>query len=340
MAGDDDPDATRDWYGLHVYRYGRQDEFLVDGLAPVLAPLRASGAVTDWFFLRYWQGGHHVRVRLRLRPDDARPVLDEVTAKLAAYLAETPDAGDFDADEFRAAQPTMAALEGEQVDEIQPPDTIVPMPYVPELAKYGGPRGVAIAERFFCRSSDIALDTVRRCAGSSSKRLGSGFSMMVRGMCAAELSPERMAAFFAHYCRLWSPYTFDRFLDAWPDLLRARADAMRSHVAGLLSQVAALGADPFHAAVRDAWQEVRKAGPEVLDAVTLAGADATAERRERVLLVSYLHTHNNRLGLIPEHEAFLGYLGHHVLSEHAGVPPEADLLSSVRAHRQRRLAAI
>src|SRR5690625_1602045 len=131
--------------------------------------------------------------------------------------------------------------------------------------------------------------------------------MMLRGMAATGMSAEEMAGFFAHYCGLWSAYAFDVFLDTWPDLLSARRDSMRQHTEKVLT--AGEPTDPFGSAVATAWAQVQQARNEVLPEVTLLGPDADEQRRGRVLLVSYLHTHNNRLGLIPEHEAFLGYLG-------------------------------
>lgn len=331
-------DDARVWRALHVHRYAQQDEFLLDGLAPVLRPLRESGAVSRFFFLRYWQGGHHLRVRLRVAESDADAVLDEVAGKLRAYLDEVPAAGEFDATEFHVeAQPTMASLEGAAAEPIQPPDTIRRVGYEPEYAKYGGPAGVAIAEEWFGHSSDIVLDALRRTGGKSSKRLGLGFGMMLRGLCATGISPAEMAAFFAHYCVLWSPYVFDGFLDAWPELLAERGEPLRAHTEAVLAHQDAIADDPMYLGVANTWRRVREAGGTVLDRVTLAGSDADHARRERVLLVSYLHTHNNRFGLIPELEAFLGYLGHHVLSSCAGTPPEDGLLDRVRAHRAQRL---
>lgn len=325
------------WRALHVHRYADQDGLLTDGVAPVLGPLRESGAVDGWFFLRYWQGGHHVRLRLRVAVAEAEAVVEEVAGKLRAHLAENPAAEEFDAAEFsREAQPTMASLEGAAAEEIHPPDTIRRVAYVPELDKYGGPEGVRIAEDYFGASSDIVLDALRRTGGRPSKRIGMGYAMMLRGLCATDLTPAEVAAFFAHYCVLWSPYAFDGFLDAWPGLLREHRVRLHAHTAAVLANPAALDGDPLHTAVGEAWRRVRTAGAAVLDRVLLAGPGAPPARRAQVLLVSYLHTHNNRFGLIPELEAFLGYLGHHVLSECAGVPADTGLDERVRVHRAQR----
>lgn len=327
------------WRALHVYRYADQDGFLADGLAPVLAQLSASGVLRRSFFLRYWQGGHHVRVRLLLVPAEADAVLGDAAARLRGWLAEVPDGAAFDAEEFsRDAQPTLAALEGETAAAALPPDAVCEMPYEPEYGKYGGPLGVAIAEEFFHRSSAVVLAVLPGVAGASRRRLGAGFSTMLRGLRAAGLTVADMAEFFAHYCVLWSPYVFDRFLDSWPELLAARRPALLLHAEAVLARTDPQD-DPFGAAVRDARAAVCEAANDVLPAVTLLGDQAPDERRRQALLTSYLHTHNNRLGLTPEQEAYLGYLGHHVLSGCAGRAPSPDLLPDLLNHRAERLAA-
>ncbi|MFE3326098.1 lantibiotic dehydratase C-terminal domain-containing protein [Streptomyces sp. NPDC059176] len=330
-----------EWYGLHVHRYTGQDDFLVDAVAPALTPLYRQGELDRAFFLRYWQGGHHIRLRLRLTaadPQRRERTFDDVVDRLAAQLEASPGGYGFDPDAFREAQTTMAALESEAPDELRPPDSLHRVPYAPEYDKYGGTEGVAIAERFFDRSSAVALAALRSIGGSSAKRLGAAFSMMLRGLSAARLSPAETAAFFAHYCVVWSPYVFDQFLDTWPDLLEQRQGAAARHAERLLAGGRPAD-DPFAVAVGEAWAGLTAASATVLPAVTLGGARAPAERRKQIVLLSYLHTHNNRLGLIPEQEAFLGCLGHHVVSACAGLVPAADLLDRVRDHRRERLAA-
>jgi thiopeptide-type bacteriocin biosynthesis protein len=312
------------WYSLHVHRYDRQDEMLVDAVAPLLDRLRPDGH----FFLRYWKGGHHVRLRLW----GPAALADTAAATLRDYCARQPAGAGFDVAAFRQAQLTMAALEDEQTDDIQPPDTVRATAYEPEHGKYGGPAGVAAAERFFRVSSDAVLAELPRLVDRPARRLGVAFATMLRALTAAGHSPADAARFFADYCLLWSPYVFDAFLATWPRLLAAHAPALSRHAAALL---AAAEPGPVGAAVRAA---LTAADHDVLAAVTLAGPDAPPRRRRQVLLTSYLHTHNNRLGLIPQQEALLGYLGHHVLSEHAGTPADPGLMDRLTRHRAARLA--
>ncbi|MFJ1745730.1 lantibiotic dehydratase C-terminal domain-containing protein [Streptomyces sp. NPDC088116] len=338
------------WYGLHIHRYTDQDTFLTDAVAPAVAPLYGTGEIDRAFFLRYWQGGHHIRLRFRLTghaPESGERAVRDVADRLSAHLAAFPGGYGYAPEEFRAAQATMAALESEATDELRPPDSVHRVPYVPEYGKYGGEAGVDIAERFFDRSSAVALAALAGIGGSSAKRLGTAFSAMLRGLSAARLSPAGMRDFFAHYCVVWSPYVFDQFLDTWPDLLRQRRDTAAAYAGRLLgppnpgpsSSPDTSSADPFGRAVGEAWRALTESAGTVLPAVTLGGPDAPARRRQQIVLLSYLHTHNNRLGLIPEQESFLGYLGHHVVSDCAGLDPSPELLDRVREHRRERLGA-
>ncbi|MFI5931977.1 lantibiotic dehydratase C-terminal domain-containing protein [Actinoplanes sp. NPDC051494] len=325
------------WSSLHVHRFGGQDDLLTDAVAPVLARLREQDRVRRAFFLRYWEGGHHVRIRVRTPRAQAAAVTAELTADLTRHLREHPDDVPFDLDEFhREAQPTMAALEGVPAGPMYPPGTVRAAAYEPEPGKYGGPAGVAIAERFFDRSSTVVLAALPRLTERPARRLGLAFTMMLRGLCAAGLTPGQIAAFFSHYCRLWSPYVFDEFLDTWPALLAERRAAVTEQAHRIL---AGPHRDAYSSAVGDAVNAAH-ADPTVLPAVTLAGPDAGPVRRRDVLLASYLHTHNNRLGLSPEREALLGFLGHHVATACAGTPADPDLIDRIRTHRARRLATL
>ena len=330
--------ADHRWHSLHVHRYVDQDAFLAQALAPAVGKLVASGMLARFFFLRYWQGGSHIRVRLYLPDDAAADAVEQLTADLLAYFAEHPGAdGGRERERLAQAQPLLAGLEDERQLELRPADSVWPAEYAPETAKYGGREGVRIAEDCFHASSETALAALPALVAAPARRLGHAFACMVRSLHAVGMSPAEMAAFFAHYCMYWAPYVFDRFLDAWPDLLARQAAALRARAELLTSAEA--GSEPFAAAVRRAWTTVHAHAERILPEVALAGPDAPDDRRARVVLTGYLHTHNNRLGLIPEQEAFLGFLGHHVLSPEPE-RPATEMQQAVRAQRERRTQAI
>jgi thiopeptide-type bacteriocin biosynthesis protein len=330
--------TDRRWHSVHVHRYVRQDDFLVECVAPMVAALRERSAIDRFFFLRYWRGGHHLRLRFHLAAERPAPVLAGIEAGLRDHLCRTAGAGIDHLPGFEEAQAAMATLEGAEPAAIEPPDTLLTVEYEPELHKYGGDRGVAIAERFFDRSSAVSFEYLRAVSRQPTKRLAAAFAMMVRGARATGWEAPEMAAFFARFCLLWAPYVFDESLASWHKRFSGSQESLRAHVGHVFADDPP--ADGYSSAVASAWSAVNAHAGEVLPEITLAGAAATAEERGQVLLVSYLHTHNNRLGLVPEQEAFLGYLAHHALSEYAGTEPLRDLDRTFRAVREQRLASV
>src|SRR5215218_9452764 len=82
---------TKPWISVHVFYSSNGNPLLADGVAPLVARLRARGLISRYFFIRYWLGGPHVR--LRLLPAEAAGA-DEVKAvaeaDLRAFLARRP----------------------------------------------------------------------------------------------------------------------------------------------------------------------------------------------------------------------------------------------------------
>ncbi|MEU5593194.1 thiopeptide-type bacteriocin biosynthesis protein [Streptomyces sp. NPDC020298] len=91
--------------------------------------LREDGRASAWFFVRYGKGGNHVRVRLRPSGDGNRA---DVVAELDALGLRL----------ISSALATRATTDQ----------------YVPEVARFGGPQGLARAEELFTVDSDCVCD--------------------------------------------------------------------------------------------------------------------------------------------------------------------------------------
>jgi len=112
------------------------DHVLTQVVAPVVESALASGAADRWFFIRYGDPDVHLRVRVHGDPErlDA-----EVLPPLEAAAAASVDAG--------------------QVWRVQF-DT-----YEREVERYGGERGIQLAEQFFHADSDAVLAVLRSLSG-------------------------------------------------------------------------------------------------------------------------------------------------------------------------------
>lgn len=154
---------NRRWASVHAFHHGDLDRLLVDGVRPLLAELGGEGLVERSFFLRYWDGGPHVRLRLRPASTvDVDEIERRALAALRRYLAEHP-APDSDAiTEYDRYAPTLAAREGvtEFLRRPLPNNSVHVIPYRPETDRYGDGESLAAAERHFAESSRIALGLI------------------------------------------------------------------------------------------------------------------------------------------------------------------------------------
>jgi thiopeptide-type bacteriocin biosynthesis protein len=128
------PDVARrpgeDWLYLKLYcGMSTLDRLLVDFVQPLVTELRAEGAIDRWFFLRYNEGGWHMRLRLHGAP----PTLwTEVAPRL-----------------LKAAAQLRAEVHRVAIDT-----------YDPEVERYGGGAALALAEQLFEADSDAAAAVV------------------------------------------------------------------------------------------------------------------------------------------------------------------------------------
>jgi thiopeptide-type bacteriocin biosynthesis protein len=114
------------------------DQVLREVIGPVVRASQASGALDQWFFLRYSDPDWHLRVRLH---GDPQRLMSEVLPALHAAAAPLLEAG--------------------QLWRIQL-DT-----YTREVERYGGPLGMALAEHLFHADSEAVLAIVERLAGDA-----------------------------------------------------------------------------------------------------------------------------------------------------------------------------
>lgn len=143
--------TTDTWHSYHLFLHsGTQDTdaFLTQDAAPLLDGLVAAGDATEWFFIRYGEGGPHLRIRVRGLGAAA-------AAGLPAALARA-------AEERPAVAGSWPSRHGE----------VRTVEYVPETHRYGGPRALPTAEQVFVISSRIAVEALRaitRTPGGSAR---------------------------------------------------------------------------------------------------------------------------------------------------------------------------
>ncbi|MCI4061357.1 thiopeptide-type bacteriocin biosynthesis protein [Micromonospora sp. R77] len=164
-----------DWQSWHLH---------VDSLAPraveaavldVVGPTVAEfGRNADrprpWFFIRYWQGGPHVRLRLADAGPDAAAVQEALARRTAAVNAALPAGSRLTTEDYRRSAAPIADR-GEAgiplpLTPLLPPGSH-PARYEPEFDRYGGSALIGVSEALFHASSVVCLRACQARAGGS-----------------------------------------------------------------------------------------------------------------------------------------------------------------------------
>ncbi|MBV9772755.1 MAG: thiopeptide-type bacteriocin biosynthesis protein [Gemmatimonadetes bacterium] len=292
------------FYGPHAHPESG-DRILLDVVGPFVRRSLERGWISRYFFIRYGELGPHLRLRLcgeaRVLEEEVGPALEEqVGSVLSAELRGSP----------RGELPEGAVR--------SPVEALVWIPYHPEVARYGGPEGVRLAEEFFFRSSEAVLDCLRRLVpGDRAQRLGITLMAQVAALGAFTRDPAEAALLAS---RLRDEFSAVARPDGGGAELRRRFDE------GYERQAAALGGR-----VEAVWEAVGEGAelPAPMDgylAATTALRDgihallrerrlrpggAAVEGREeahRALVPSYVHMNNNRMGVSNNEESFLSHI--------------------------------
>ncbi|MFI9203501.1 lantibiotic dehydratase C-terminal domain-containing protein [Streptomyces sp. NPDC053048] len=302
---------------MHIHLpHSLHTSFLCDVVEPLL---RKEQLQDHFFFLRYWQGGPHLRLRMLCGPGAGDA---EAAERVVVGLADAmPEFGAVAREEYEVGltlQAELARLEREVPKEGLPLGTLDRAAYEPEFRKYGGTEGVAIAETVFRKSSVTVVDLLRaqsaRAGGAGRAPIGEAARIMVMFLHGAGIGPEAATRFLLEYEEWWRQYAPDEARRAWPELYRN----VSAQITNLCTAVWRDGAtdDVFHDMSAEATDRARAVcGAE-------PGGDAGDLRLDGTpylgCLSNYVHTTNNRLGLLPAHEGLVAYLVRRGLEDSAG----------------------
>ncbi|MCC5579622.1 thiopeptide-type bacteriocin biosynthesis protein [Microtetraspora sp. AC03309] len=187
----------RDWISAHAFYQGDLDRLLVDLIDPLITELVADGLVEQWFFLRYWDGGPHVRVRVLPTPGRARSDIEGLlTARFDTYVRVHPSSERIGQADYGRLARALAEWEGlsSYSPRLWPTDTLGFVPYRREHRRYGDGASMEAVERHFTESSAIAMSVLRREA-SPARRATAAFAMILLAWFACRPDPADVAEF-------------------------------------------------------------------------------------------------------------------------------------------------
>lgn len=183
-----------DWVSVHAFYHGDLDELLTRAVAPLVEELTERKAVRAWFFLRYWERGPHVRLRLAPATGRREEVETESRDRLGGYLDAHPSSDRMGAEAYAGLARALARTErlDDYADELHPNNQVAFIPYRREHQRYGHGAAMEAVERHFVASSRIAL-RVMTLNASGDQRATAACAAMLLTWLAWDRDPVRLS---------------------------------------------------------------------------------------------------------------------------------------------------
>jgi len=286
--------VAQDWlyFLLYLGEQERSDLCLAQVVTPLVRSALTTPGIDRWFFLRYLDdAGPHLRLRFHGDVDAINDLFLRAGPVLAHRLQTLPEL------EVEPASPLVGSARA-----TQRPDAAASRPpalqlgvYEPEYAKYGGPEGVALAERVFQASSEIALDNLHHLGDRTTRALWA--MAMMQTVLEACLLHQDGPTFWEQYAWHWSGAArpgAGALREHLTKQAAPRGEAVRQRIDRLLTEPTTRSQLARHAEV------VRNA----LDEAEHLNLPPTRDS----LVFHHIHLMNNRIDLGPTDEAYLATL--------------------------------
>lgn len=292
-----------EWLCYHIHYQADFNCLLTDCISPLLTKLEYQKYSYDYFFLRYWKNGPHLRLRIKIDHKNKFAIKDTIEQTITDHLEQYPSESSINEHTHYESSKKFAALENDTQNEFAciANNSLHQADYNPELHKYGGPIGMQIAEEIFIVSSKLAMYA---CVQKVDKFIY-GITMMFFATKAFQLSLPEMQRFFQAYYQYWLRY-------GQPDQktkLRLEHLLSQNRLKKLLYEIqvghTVKNLSPWLLSLSTAHHKLT----QNLEEITTYLTDLNAQQYPiQYLLTQYIHTNNNRLGVLATEEALLGYL--------------------------------
>ncbi len=268
-----------EWVYLKLYIVpDAANQLLVGDIAPKVRDLQAEDATRDWFFVRYADPDFHIRLRLRAATPEGQDQLLVAACSFARRLGSTGTVLRFSVET-----------------------------YEPEVARYGGPEGVAFAERVFTLDSMTSLALLEQASMPEELSNITIISLADLPTPATEYGPK------SHTMGIRTRDGGRAYRQKRSDLLTA----WQTHIAnGDASTISAI------------LLERRVTWVRFMEELARAAATGRIQQDPQTLFRSYQHMHCNRMGLSQSEETQAVELSQRLINEleHRGsISPDPSL---------------
>lgn len=269
---------------LSVYIYSTDLNSVLRLVVPEILK-QGKGLYSRFFFIRYYEPGSHVRLRLSCKQVSQRNKLQLLISKIIQR-------------------------EGCLFEFV---------PYMPELIRYGGELGLEFAESFFQFSSRFVLDVISKATFNINVALGIALKLQMIFINSFFHSINERVQFLAFGELSWNQWLIDTGLVKDENYFNKRNESFQRQKEKMFKSLESLqiilnAQMCFEDQLLEEWQDKTSYYSkkfdcsfhefEFKDSSINTAKQESCGYRKWLLAQSYIHMHNNRLGILYEDEAF------------------------------------
>lgn len=268
-------EINNNWISCYIYCSRTNDEFLLKYLKVLVENLFNNNRINNFFFIRYYENGFHIRLRLKLEQKEHKRMQDFLLSQLNQY------------------------------NEIFSENKIVNIvfrEYEPEIERYGGNKAILVAEDQFQLSSTTILQRIGSVESwNYSQAIVNALILHLSFAYSTGLKLKEGIYFFYSNYENW----------AYADVKNTKADFenyFQKYKAQFFPALSTLwNALNENIELEDKWLNEWVIG---MKSISLRLETIPYLKKEKLfsILESYVHMTNNRLGLGNEDEPLVSYM--------------------------------
>lgn len=315
------------WLSAYLYYNEPWETFLINGVQPAVMHVLDNQWASQFFFIRYWEKGPHVRLRFKGNTE-------ELEAKVKPYLIDHFNEYFTSFPSDRQEPNWLKDVSEER--KWYPNNSIQFIKYEPEIERYGGDTGILIAENQFQASSETTFSIIAEGLDDwdYNRAMGAAIQLHLGFVHATGMSLEEGILFFSRFFQNWLPrayYFFEKditkeeLIERKEETLKAFKSNFEAHKETLIPFFetvwhALKEGDTFEQEWLNNWikqiQSIDKqlstcqGNGQLMKPKVYASIDRMDESKQVIWAIydSYIHMINNRLGIRNREESYLAYL--------------------------------
>jgi Lantibiotic biosynthesis dehydratase C-term len=324
--------TTKIWIEARLFYTEPWEDFLIKILKPYCDTAANSGAIEKYFFIRYWEKGPHIRLRIFGEKNTIEHILKQ---NMKNYFENF-----FSMNPSRRDEPLYAPnTPNEHI--WQDNNTILFVDYVPETERYAGQYGMQIAENQFFASSKAVLKNMELIGvkdWNADQALGIAIKLHLCFLHAVGFDLATAVQFLKEFLHHWLPLSIQRERIAQVQYAQQAEMLLHSYEQFFQQQKESLIS--YHAAIWDVLINTDKGASFEENYINDWYADCSFMRQEIMLsdaqnllamrtpkyniafegnlspsmknvwelYADFVHLTNNRLGIVNQDESYLAFL--------------------------------